>query len=199
MVSGACPRLRQPAGVHPMRAGHLAPGEAGTDEAGAPEEALSAGPSVRTEQLSWSRLGILIVIILALLGAGIVSVRRAMAAAEPVAQSWSVPYVDVTLTPSYQFQDPQSNPARDIALAFVVADPTNPCTPSWGGAYTFDQAAQDLELDRRIAQLRASGGDIMVSLGGEANPELAVACTDESQLTAAYRQIVQRYDVDVLD
>jgi chitinase len=126
-------------------------------------------------------------------------VRRALTVSEPTAQSWSVPYVDVTLTPAYQFQDPQSNPARDIALAFVVAAPGDPCIPSWGGAYTFDQAGQHLELDRRIAQLRAAGGDIMISAGGQANQELAVACTDTNKLTAAYREIVRRYDINVLD
>ena len=116
---------------------------------------------------------------------------------EPRAKSWSVPYVDVTLTPTYQFQDPQSNPARDVALAFVVADPDDACTPSWGGAYTLDQAGDDLELDRRITQLRAAGGDVMVSFGGQANEELAVACTDQAALDDAYRAVIERYDVHV--
>lgn len=151
------------------------------------------------ERLSWVRLGILLLVVAGLVGAGAVAVHRALTPAATRAQSWGVPYVDVTLTPTYQFQDPQSNPARDIALAFVVADRGNPCTPSWGAAYTLDQAAQQLELDRRIAQLRAVGGNIMLSLGGQANTELAVACTDVGRLTAAYRQLLDRYAVDVLD
>ena len=72
--------------------------------------------------------------------------------------------MDVTLTPTFEFQDPAANPARDVALAFVVADPTDPCTPSWGGAYSLGRGGlRGLELDRRITQLRSAGGDVMVS------------------------------------
>jgi hypothetical protein len=39
----------------------------------------------------------------------------------------------------------------------------------------------------------------MVSFGGQANDELAVTCTDTSQLTAAYRTVVERYDVAAID
>jgi chitinase len=84
-------------------------------------------------------------------------------------------------------------------LAFVVADPKDGCAPSWGGAYTPDEAAASLELDRRISQLRSSGGSIMLSVGGLNNSELAVACTDQTRLTDAYRQLVRRYDVQTLD
>src|SRR5690606_18772853 len=101
-----------------------------------------------------------------------------------------------TLTPTYEFQNPQANPARDVVLAFVVADPTEPCAPSWGGAYSMDEASADLELDRRITQLRAAGGSVMISFGGQANDELAFACDDEAELTDAYRSVVERYDVD---
>jgi chitinase len=110
-----------------------------------------------------------------------------------------VPYVDVTLTPTFQFQDPDANPANDVALGFVVADPQDGCAPSWGGFYSPDQASNSLDLDRRISQLRASGGNVMLSVGGQNNTELAVACTDQAKLTDAYRQLVKRYDVTTLD
>jgi chitinase len=151
------------------------------------------------EKLSLARLGILLLVVALLGGAGYLAVRDAATSPPVLESSWSVPYVDVTLTPSYAFQDPRTNPARDIALAFVVADPNEQCTPSWGGAYTLPAASQDLELDRRITQLRASGGDVMISFGGQANDELAVTCTDTSQLTAAYRTVVDRYDVAAID
>lgn len=150
-------------------------------------------------RLSLPRLGVLVVIVAVALLVGTVQVRRAIAGSGPTAASWSVPYVDVTLTPTYQFQDPQSNPARSIALAFVVAQPDDPCTPSWGAAYTLAEASRDLELDRRIEQLRASGGDVTISFGGQANEELAVACTDQGRLTAAYRTVIEQYDVEVID
>ena len=46
----------------------------------------------------------------------------------------------------------------DVVLGFVVADPDDACTPSWGGAYTLDEAATGLDLDRRIARYRERGG-----------------------------------------
>jgi chitinase len=156
-------------------------------------------PQGPTERLSWSRLLILLLVVAALGAGGFYGVRRLVTPVEPAAQSWGVPYVDVTLTPTYQFQDPRSNPARNIALAFVVAATGGPCTPSWGAAYTLDDAARQLELDRRIAQLRAVGGDVMVSFGGAANTELAVACTDVDRLTQAYQAVVDRYGVNVID
>jgi chitinase len=157
------------------------------------------GPDGPAERLSLVRLSIVVLVVVAVVGIAFTGVRQAVATPEARAQSWSVPYVDVTLTPSYQFQDPQLNPARDVALGFVVADPHDPCEPSWGGAYTLDAAGDRLELDRRIAQLRAGGGDAMVSFGGAANEELAVACTDPARLEAAYRAVIDRYDATVID
>ncbi len=161
-----------------------------------PTPALPDGP---TERLSWVRLGILILVVVAIAAVTLVGIQRAVAGERPRASSWFLPYVDVTVTPTYQFQDPQSNPARDVALAFVVADPDQACQPSWGGYYTPDEAADELELDRRIAQLRAAGGDVTVSFGGQANTELAVACTDVASLTAAYRNVIERYDATTID
>ncbi|MFG1610607.1 chitinase [Actinoplanes sp. NPDC049265] len=156
-------------------------------------------PEAPAERLSWLRLSFLILIVAALGGGGTLAVLHVRDTAGPTAKSWAVPYVDVTLTPTFEFQDPDVNPAQDVALAFVVADPKDGCAPSWGGAYTPDEAAASLELDRRISQLRAGGGDIILSLGGQTNTELAVACSDQAKLTNAYRQLVTRYSLDTLD
>jgi chitinase len=156
-------------------------------------------PAPTVERLSWLRLGVLIVVLAGLGVGGTFAVMHLRNTAGPTAKSWAVPYVDVTLTPTFEFQDPAANPANDVALAFVVADPKDGCAPSWGGAYSPDEANASLELDRRISQLRSAGGDVMLSVGGQANTELAVACTDQARLTDAYRQLVKRYDVDTLD
>ncbi|GAA1583502.1 chitinase [Actinoplanes couchii] len=156
-------------------------------------------PEQPPKRLSWTRLGIL-VLVLGMVGAGgTFGFLHLRDTSGPTAKSWAVPYVDVTLTPTFQFQDPSANPANDVALGFVVADPASPCTPSWGGAYTLDGASSALDLDRRIEQLRQSGGDITLSLGGLSNSELAVACTDQEKLDAAYEQLIDRYDVKTLD
>ncbi|MGY1825200.1 MULTISPECIES: chitinase [unclassified Blastococcus] len=150
-------------------------------------------------RLSWARVGLLLLVVAAVAGGAFVSVTEAADRTEPASLSWSVPYVDVTLTPTFQFQDPSVNPARTVALAFVVADPEDGCAPSWGGYYSLEQAGTDLELDRRIDQLRSAGGDVMVSFGGLVNDELAITCTDTGDLTDAYRDVVERYDLSAVD
>ena len=120
-------------------------------------------------------------------------------AATPVTAPWFAPYVDTTLTPTSQFQIPSSNVAHSVVLGFVVADPTSACTPSWGGAYSLDQAEQSLSLDNRIARYRQLHGDVMVSFGGQANQELATTCTSVDGLTYAYLGVVNRYQLTTVD
>ena len=112
---------------------------------------------------------------------------------------WFVPYVDVTLTPTYAFQSPAATPVNGVFLAFIVAQPSSACTPSWGGYYTLDEADSELNLHARIAQVQSEGGHPMISFGGQANTELAVSCTSVLALTAAYLAPVQRYGVSVID
>ena len=69
-----------------------------------------------TERLSFVRLGAALAV-LALLVAGVwIGLRRVGDDPVTLDTSWSVPYVDVTLMPSYQFQNPSSNPARSTWL-----------------------------------------------------------------------------------
>ncbi|HWM73358.1 MAG TPA: carbohydrate-binding protein [Nocardioides sp.] len=120
-------------------------------------------------------------------------------AADRVGESWFAGYVDVTATPSFDFEEPGSPEGRDVVLSFVVADPDEACAPSWGAAYSLDEASQSLDLDRRLARLRQQSGEAVVAFGGAANTELAVSCTDEDALYDAYREIVQRYEVSTID
>ena len=109
------------------------------------------------------------------------------------------PYVDVTQTPIYPFQLPSANPVAGVYLAFVVSDPSQPCTPSWGAYYTLEQAEQSLDLGARTAQLRNQGGSVMISYGGRDNSELAVGCTDPSKLLQAYLAPIERYHASAID
>ncbi|MCL2516531.1 MAG: carbohydrate-binding protein [Microbacteriaceae bacterium] len=112
---------------------------------------------------------------------------------------WFAPYVDVTATPQYAFENLASTHTEDSVLSFVVAASATDCTPSWGGVETLGAASGDLDLDRRIARTRQQGGDIAVSFGGQANTELALACTSADALQRAYAAVLDRYDASTAD
>jgi chitinase len=146
-------------------------------------------------------LALALVVALALGGAAYAVLGRSgtepALAAQPTTYA---PYVDVTLTPTYAFEDPTANPVGDVVLGFVVAQhATDSCTPTWGGAYTLDAANSAMDLDRRIEQMHRQGGRATVSFGGQANTELAVSCTDPGRLAQAYDAVLKRYDVDSID
>lgn len=153
----------------------------------------------RGPRLSVVRIAIATVLVAASVAGTVQFARHVLAPTAPASSEWFAPYVDVTLTPAFDFQDPGVNPRQDVVLAFVVAGADDPCQPSWGGAYDLDEASTALDLDRRIARLRQRGGDVVVSFGGVANEELGRACDDQDQLTAAYRAVVERYDLTAID
>ncbi len=150
-------------------------------------------------RLSPVRVGIALIVATIALSGTVVGIGSVVNNAGTVSPPWFAPYVDTTLTPQYDFQDHDRNPNKDVVLGFVVSDPASACTPSWGGAYSLDQASMSLDLDRRIAQLRAGGGDVIASFGGRDGTDLAVGCTDVGSLTSAYTEVVNRYDITTVD
>ncbi|MDI2098169.1 chitinase [Ruicaihuangia caeni] len=158
---------------------------------------MTAGGTLR---LSFWRV-IVAVIVLSALIAGSFFVYKAWASARTVdgAEAWFAGYADVTATPSYAFESPIDAAANDVVLAFIVADPTEGCEPTWGGAYSLDEAAEQLDLDRRLVRLEQAGGGYTVSFGGLNNDELATSCTDPDELRDAYRAVIDRYKVTTVD
>jgi chitinase len=155
--------------------------------------------SGRRTRVSLSRVLILLLCVSAF---GWFGFKAAVVAAVPPATpgpSTFSPYVDVTAWPSFPFESPAGPSQMDVTLAFIVADPDDACSPSWGGYYSMDAAASELELDRRVRQLRDVGGEVRVSFGGAANSELALTCTNTHRLLDAYRSVVDRYDVTSID
>ena len=150
-------------------------------------------------ELSPVRVLIAICIAVALIAALVLGVKKAAAPAQVVATPWFAPYVDVTTTPTYQFQDPSLNLASQMYLGFIVDSPHSACTPSWGGAYTLDQAASQLDLDRRTHQVRLEGGSVFVSFGGQRNTELATSCRNPADLALSYEQVLRRYEATGVD
>ncbi|QCB99117.1 glycosyl hydrolase family 18 [Arthrobacter sp. PAMC25564] len=146
------------------------------------------------------RLGILIGAVAAAAAGGVAAWGnfQDVRAAEAIPSVFSG-YVDVTATPRFAFEAPASKEAENVVLSFVVADPKDPCTPSWGAAYSLSEAASALDLDRRVARLEQLGGTAAVSFGGLANQELAVSCTDPAKLKSAYGTVIDRYNVSSID
>ncbi len=110
------------------------------------------------------------------------------------------PYVDMTLYPSYNLSTAmQAAGLRYFTLAFITADPST--APAWGGyaEYDVNGGTFDLSIRAEVAQVRAAGGDVSVSFGGEAGTELAQAITSVPALTSAYQQVVSAYGLTHID
>jgi chitinase len=139
-------------------------------------------------------------ILLAGLGyGGYLVARTRLAPPVAIRKTWFAPYVDVTLPPVYQFQSTSADPARQTALGFVVSTPGQPCTPSWGAAYSLSAADQSLALGSRIAQLQQDGAQPIVSFGGAAHTNIDVGCTQVPALTRAYQTVITRYHLTTID
>ncbi|UKA53484.1 chitinase [Arthrobacter sp. FW305-BF8] len=113
--------------------------------------------------------------------------------------AWFGPYFDLTLDPAHRFAERPLHGQATTVLSFIVADPANPCEPSWGGLYDLEQANGKLDLDGQIERYRKDGNDVAVSFGGQLGTELANACTDTEALTRAYAAVITRYGLDVVD
>jgi cellulose synthase/poly-beta-1,6-N-acetylglucosamine synthase-like glycosyltransferase len=173
--------------------------------------ARAAAPPPAVPQAAWApqeepkrRLSLLrvLVALIVLAGAGyggLLGVKTRLASTVVIHQTWFAPYVDVTLTPTYQFQSTSADTARQSILGFVVAGSASSCTPSWGAAYTLAQANASLALGSRIAQVQQDGAQPIVSFGGQANTSLDVACSSVAGLTAAYQSVISAYQLTAID
>ena len=105
------------------------------------------------------------------------------------------PYVDTTEYPPYNLvSTARQTGVKQFNLAFIVAGGGG-CTPEWGGT----TAIGDNPVAAQIGALRAIGGDVRISFGGEAGEELALTCATAAQLQAAYQQVISAYDVHEVD
>ena len=79
------------------------------------------------------------------------------------------------------------------------ADPASGLGTVYSEARWVDASGTALKLKLDELQVRfnkiESENRVFTSTNRSLNTELAVACTDQAQLTAAYRQLVKRYDV----
>jgi len=109
------------------------------------------------------------------------------------------PYVDVTLWPPFDFSaTAKRHSIKFYTLAFITANGKTPC---WGGYAQYSVRGGEFheQLKKRITAVRRLGGDVMVSFGGAAGTELAVAIKDVKELTAAYQTTIDAYDLTCVD
>ncbi len=110
------------------------------------------------------------------------------------------PYVDMTLYPTYNLVTAtQTAGIKYFTLAFITADSND--LPAWGGytAYEVNGGTFDQSIRTEISQVRALGGDVSVSFGGEAGSELAQVVTNVQTLTADYQQVINAYGLTHID
>lgn len=157
----------------------------------------STGP---TRRLSPWRVLLATVVVAGAIAGSFFGTRQWQAAqAQASHEPWFAPYVDATATPTFAFEQMGDTQHRDVILSFIVSAKADACTPAWGGVYTLDQASGAIDLDRRIARLKQQKGSVTASFGGLKNNELAVGCTDANELKAAYKAVVDRYELNTID
>jgi hypothetical protein len=104
------------------------------------------------------------------------------------------PYVDVGLYPPFDLPGTaKKTGVKTFNLAFIVSG--GGCEPKWAGA----QALNDNAVAKQIGALRAAGGDVRVSFGGQAGAELGQVCTSASRLAAAYKKVIGAFKLTKVD
>jgi chitinase len=87
----------------------------------------------------------------------------------------------------------QASGIEFLTLAFVIAG--NGCEATLNGT----PLSQENSMAGAISDLRAIGGDVIMSFGGAAGQELAPTCGDAASLHAQYQSVIDKYQVKGLD
>jgi chitinase len=107
------------------------------------------------------------------------------------------PYIDVSPGSTSPIMQLASNGSGNkyYTLAFILG---YGCSASWFGAFQMN-TSEAAGIGQRINELRAAGGDVIVSFGGAAAPELANVCSDVASLQAQYQAVVSKYSLKYVD
>src|ERR1039458_3087869 len=104
------------------------------------------------------------------------------------------PYMYVGVGDQFKLTDCDDAHAQKFyTLAFVIADPSN--NPAWDGR----TAMAENFYTNQIAAIRARGGNVIVSFGGEGGQEIALVETNAAALQEKYQAVVDRYHFTWLD
>lgn len=104
------------------------------------------------------------------------------------------PYTDVLLWPTPNFAAiSQQTGVKYFTAAFVTSG--GGCQASWGGVIPATQSF----LTAEVEQLRALGGDVIVSFGGAFGIELGQACTSVASLQGQYQYVIDKFGLTRVD
>jgi hypothetical protein len=104
------------------------------------------------------------------------------------------PYVDVMLWPTFNIMSTYNATGQKYyTLAFIIAGTDN--QPAWGGALNM---SSNHMLDQ-VNQLRAVGGDVIVSFGGANGTPIDASITNVTSLVAAYQTVINKYGLTWID
>jgi hypothetical protein len=128
----------------------------------------------------------------------------------PLSDGWPArvfaPFVDATAYPTPKLGDITSAAGvKHYALGFIVAKDATSCEATWGTYYDIETGPSAYEggaeyfLYDHVAQVRAAGGDVLVSFGGAAGTELAGACADVESLVAQYTLVIDQLALTRVD
>ncbi|KAJ3369677.1 hypothetical protein HDU91_007008 [Kappamyces sp. JEL0680] len=103
-------------------------------------------------------------------------------------------YTYITPWTQFNFQDAINNGgSKYYTLAFLVDDGSG--NAAWGGS----DAITNPWYSNYIGNIRAAGGDVIISFGGAAGTEISVSNWDVNRLAAAYQNVIDRYAATYID
>ncbi len=141
---------------------------------------------------SWS-VGLALTAATALGSGGLALATAAPASAAALPAHYAAPYLQIASSDAGDMAaDQAATGLKNYTLAFLI--PQSGCTPEWE-----DDGSGVGAFASQISAIQASGGNVIISFGGADGGELAQTCTNVSQLTAAYLNVVNTYHVTRLD
>ncbi len=129
-----------------------------------------------------------------------VAVTTAAASAGGSTNVTFAPYIDMGLTADDNLVAiAQASGIKTFTLAFIQSSGAN--TIGWSGTGTIaqDSLPNGTTIQQQVQNLRAIGGNVIISFGGAAGTDPAVAATSASALQAEYQSVINRYGVTSLD
>jgi chitinase len=158
------------------------------------QEGIAAGMRIpKNPKKTWLALAAATATAIASGGLALATTGPAAAAGSAFPAHYAAPYLQIASSDSGDMAaDMAATGLKYYTLAFLI--PQSGCTPQWE-----DDGSGVGAFASQISAIQASGGNVIISFGGEAGGELAQTCTNVSQLTAAYQNVVNTYGVTRLD